>query len=140
MFNEFTRTFYDDNEEQLYKITSEKPLRFINNTQTTYKGNYSENPLDINKSNNLRTKPTRLNEFYRTLQYQSLNPYENLKYKTISEENELIIDKDINVKYRYETDDTYREQSFFNVQNHIDNDLRPQSSRNVYKNLVVCSK
>lgn len=136
MFNQFTRTFYDENEKDIYTISSQKPLRFISDKQNIQ---LSKKQFNVNIETDLREHPTRLNDHVnRCFLNNYTNPYDNLNLKIIDDENTLIKNT-INNRYRYETDTINRMNTFHELSNKIDNDLRSKSSRNLYKNMVVCT-
>lgn len=57
--NQQSRLFYDTDVTSMHAVNSEKPMRY---RQEFSRADYFNTPLDIETSNNLRAKPTRLNE------------------------------------------------------------------------------
>ena len=88
--NQNSRILYDTIESNNQIISSKKPLRYM--TDDVNKTRYLENPnmIDINTENNLRMKPTRLNEIFRDNVYITGNsPFKGLHDGPIDKESEL---------------------------------------------------
>ena len=143
MFNQQTRTFYDNNELQIRKIVQEKPLRYVtNDLAPTYKGpHYTNTNYNINIANDLREIPSRLNYFNRDIYNPddpSNEPYGNtLLYKNVNTESNLILNGEMCNKEKYYTDPINSYQNIYKMETQI-NQIKPISIRSENRNQYVC--
>ena len=149
MFNQQTRTMYDKNEKIIKNVVSEKPLRWVQNQNSTYKSYRNGDMRNVEEETELRQQPTRLNYFNRQNRYTAPSPYDSLNMKQIGSESKLLHSLDSKQRERYETDKSVRSD----LKNWDPNvykwkpqvtpaslTLGGESSRNGYRNIYVCPK
>ena len=92
--NQQSRLFYDEDVSKLHTIHSEKPMRYrmIDNTNIS-QNKYMEYPNSINSidtSSDLRSRPTRLNEFMPSTPLYGTAPLKARNAGPIDVESELL--------------------------------------------------
>lgn len=139
LFNKQTRTIDDKNEKLIQQITIEKPLRYITNPNTVYKGPVNKHSYSVDIDSKLREKPTRLNYVNRYNRYEE-NPYMSLKMKPIDKENSLLSNDHSQRIPRCITDiDPYQvSKNYFDLRTTYSDITFSESTRNKYKNTYVC--
>ena len=146
MFNESTRTMYDKNETIIQRVISEKPIRWITNSNTIYKSYQNTDRYNIDKDTDLRQNPTRLNYYNRYNRYTE-SPYTNLNLKPVQTESNLIHSLDTEQRQRKETD-VIESSNLMNIDPNLyelqtqvfpsQMTLGGKSSRNEYRNIYLC--
>ena len=142
--NQQTRLYYDQNETNTHTVNSEKPLRYRSEFS---RSKYFNTPMNIDKSNDLRARPTRLNEI--EVPYTDLYGTAPLKLRTgpIDVESGLLQGDTNHAKCGKHT---VEEHPFFDNNVRIPVEMYPvvvedtvrggSSTRNLYKNTQILNQ
>ena len=139
--NQNTRAMYDEVSTKNRAIITQQPLRYITDPTSEYKSYVSPTPENIDASNSLRMKPTRLNYFNRPeTELYGTAPYQTLGHRNaVDTESALLFGSDATQCDRIITErqfDTF--EPSLSIPLAVDTELRPVDTQAQLRN-TYCS-
>ena len=145
MFNQSTRTMYDDNEVKNSKILSQKPMKYIVDAKIADRQLMFVHPESVDVSSELREKPTNLNYYQRPeTELFGTAPFRGLQrgIDNVDTESALIHSAPMRFDFcnRLVTEKTFDNFDYIKEEMKVDTQLRGSSTRSDMRNMLCADK
>ena len=134
--NQNTRPMYDKLTTTNRNAITQKPMRYMVNSLTEHRTLNEPAPESINVSNDLRMKPTRLNEFNRPeTELFGTAPFKGLGHRNVVDvESNLMFSEQNKHCNRTLTERMWETNDYMNDALPVDSAVRPSSTRSQLRN------
>lgn len=129
--NRQTRALYDENISNARNSITQKSVKYVTNVLSDSRALNEPHPDDIDKSSDLRMKPTRLNYYNRPeSELYGTAPYEGRDARPFVDTESFLRNSEYSIGCnRHLTERTWETQDFINIPLSVDTGLRPSSTR-----------